>query len=164
MGNIQRHHQTMYTRDISQFLDSYAHKVEGKKNVDTCFESSVAVRLAGSDIKIAGNYIQVTAQTECFFKLNYFSFKINLIINIFIVTKIYSICAPPRPSYMLHCKFYLMYDYDIMFYTRKMWAGRKFSFPWWVLPLLIFSANQRQECNHARATVLTNDMQSVTLG
>ena len=41
MGNIQRHHQTLYTRDVSQCLDSYAHKVEGKKNVDTCFGSSV---------------------------------------------------------------------------------------------------------------------------
>ena len=36
---------------------------EGKKNVDTCFGSSDKCRtLAGSDIKIANNYIQLTAQ------------------------------------------------------------------------------------------------------
>ena len=49
MGNIQRHHQTLYTRDVSQFLDSYAHKVEGKKNVDTRLTKSMT-ELAGGEM------------------------------------------------------------------------------------------------------------------
>ena len=70
MGNIQRHHPTLYTRDVSYLLDSSAHKVGGKKNADSwrlasspdpSVESS-RYSYAYSDTKIAVNYIKVTAE------------------------------------------------------------------------------------------------------